>query len=208
MESCYHLSFGGLPTECSTAGLPAGLSSTCNENQKVSISPLTWSNSRRFWNGLAACIYKTLIGLCCKIVPKGCVLLGDQQDSMYHSDQIKSCCHQLIDLIVFSIILIVFRLDILVGWAFIAIKPPHRLLKQVHQRGAQPARPNHTQSNPFTLARRRANAQLRPVSILDIVRDMAGPDPLRAVPVSDLTGTTCLVVSPRDMIRAWQGRWA
>ena len=35
MESSYHLSFGGLPTEGYTAGLPAGLSSTtCHENQR------------------------------------------------------------------------------------------------------------------------------------------------------------------------------
>ena len=40
LESSYHLSFGGLPTECSTAGLPAGLSSTCIEIQKVSFSHL------------------------------------------------------------------------------------------------------------------------------------------------------------------------
>ncbi len=35
MESSYQLRFGGLPTECYTAGLPAGLSSTCIEIWKV-----------------------------------------------------------------------------------------------------------------------------------------------------------------------------
>ncbi len=40
-------SFGGLPTECSIAGLPAGLSSaTCNENQKVSKKLQYWNEKR------------------------------------------------------------------------------------------------------------------------------------------------------------------